>query len=819
MFKHWPVLLLCLFSKLLVSQTFFLSGKVSGNREALPFANVYLKGTSKGVNSNDEGKYSLKLEKGRYTVIFQYVGYSKQEITIELTENKTLDVDLKPDGIALKEVVVKAGEDPAYPIMRKAIKKRKFYANQVEQYSCQSYIKGLQKLNNVPEKFRKLLKFTTGEKIDSTQFGVIYLSESESNYYFKKPNLHKEIMFSSRVSGESKSFSFNQLGQLLFNFYTNLVAIPGLSDRPFISPLNSNAFLYYKFILLGTINEDGKTFNKILVKPKRMNDPCFTGVIYIQENAWRLTSLDLKLTKDNKIKYVDTLDVKILFAPVAGDSVWMPVNHNSSFHFGLLGISANGYFNAIIKNYNLNPGLSDSFFSDETLVIEDGANKKDSSYWSQNRALPLTREENIDYRKKDSTEKLEDTDRYKDSVDRKTNRLRVASLFLGYDYHKTKKNISVSMPGLITSGVQYNTVEGLNLSYNFSGNKVFEDFREHAVNGRLRYGFSNKLWGGEIGYNYLYDPKKFSKLGINVKSIVEQFNQQEPILPLVNSLYTLFGNDNYMKLYKETAVEGSFFTELINGVFFNSVVKYAQRDPLKNSSDVLFIDDKSKLFTSNNPLNPSDDALSFSSNNALTAEVSFSFRFKQKYITVPGKKIISGSKYPQLTISYKKAIPVLGAIADYDLASASVFDRINLGLFGRFNYRVSGGVFLRSENLMFTDYKHFLGNQTIFSTNNYLSSFRLLPYYTYSASEWFTEAHAEQHFRGFIFNKIPLLKKTNLQEVVGGHFLMSNALKHYYEINFGIDRILGIIRVDYILGYGINNKVRNGFTISINRRF
>jgi hypothetical protein len=71
-------------------------------------------------------------------------------------------------------------------------------------------------------------------------------------------------MFSSRVSGESKSFSFNHLSQMKFNFYENLIPIKGISDRPFVSPLNGNAFLYYKFRLLGTISEDGKLFNKIV---------------------------------------------------------------------------------------------------------------------------------------------------------------------------------------------------------------------------------------------------------------------------------------------------------------------------------------------------------------------------------------------------------------------------------------------------------------------------------------------------------------------------------------------------------------------------
>ncbi|HOZ86863.1 MAG TPA: DUF5686 and carboxypeptidase regulatory-like domain-containing protein [Bacteroidia bacterium] len=808
-------LLVCSFTSVL-AQSYILSGTISGNTEALPFASVFLKGSGRGASSNDAGKYSLKLEKGTYTIIFQYVGYSKQEVTVDLSENKTLDISLKSDGIALQEVVVGTGEGPAYPIMRKAIKKRKLYANPVEQYSCQSYIKGLERLNYIPEKLKKLIKFTSGENIDSTQLGVIYLSESESNYYFKKPKKEKEVMFSSRVSGEAKSFSFNQLSQLKFNFYNNLISFGGISDRPFVSPLNSNAFLYYKYRLIGTILEDGKLFNKIEVKPKRKTDPCFTGVIYIQENTWRLTSLDLRLTKENKIKFMDTLVIKQLFAPVLADSIWMPVNYNMSFSFGFMGIAANGYFNAVVKNYNLAPDLKQTFFNNEIMVIENGANKKDSGYWNNARPAPLSREEVVDYRKKDSSEKIQNTDRYKDSVDKKGNRFHIRDAFFGYNYNKTKKGLRVSVPGIVTNGVQYNTVEGLNLSYNFSVVKEFEDFRSHRFNGKARYGFSNYLWGGEAGYNYFYKPEKFSRIGIKIKSIVEQYNSLEPIAPLINSAYSLLMNENYMKLYKETAAEGSYSTELLNGVYFNSSIKYARRDPLKNSSDILFIDDKSKLFTSNDPLLPANNDLSFKTSQAFVAEVLFTFRFRQKYVTVPHRKIITRSKYPHFSIAYKKAIPVLSAGTSYDLASASVYDDVSCGLFGRLGYRIKGGGFLNSAKMDFMDYKHFSGNQTIVNTGDYLNSYRLLPYYTYSANEWFVEAHAEHHFNGFIMNKIPLLKKLKVQEVVGVHLLMNNKIDKYYELNFGLENIFGILRVDYVLGYGINNQVKQGFTIGIN---
>ncbi|MDO8999391.1 MAG: DUF5686 and carboxypeptidase regulatory-like domain-containing protein [Bacteroidota bacterium] len=817
-YKLSLVFILSFFLQTLFAQQYTLSGKITSSGENLPFATIYLKGTTKGVTSNDDGNYSIKLDKGKYTVVFQYVGYSKQEVIVDITENKILNINLKSDGIALQEIIVKAGEDPAYPIMRKAIKKRKLYSNQVEEYSCQSYIKGLQRLINLPEQFKKLIKITSGEKVDSSLYGVIYLSESESNYYYKKPNKEKEIMFSSRVSGESKSFSFNQLSQMKFNFYENLISIRGISDRPFVSPLNANAFLYYKFRLLGTINEDGKIFNKIQVIPKRKTDPCFMGMIYIQENSWRLTSVDLKLTKDNKLNFVDTLSIRQLHAPIAGDSIWMPINHNFSFYFKFFGISGDGYFNATVKNYNLTPNLDDKFFSNEIFVVEDGANKKDSNYWTSNRPAPLTSEENKDYRKKDSTEKVQDTDRYKDSVDKKSNKLRAADIFVGYTYNKTKDRISVSIPGIITNGIQYNTVEGVNLIYNFSVNKEYENLKAHRFNGKLRYGFSNYLWGGEVGYNYFYNPKKFSRIGIKAKSIIEQYNQLDPISPLVNSIYTLFRNENFMKAFKETGVETSYFTELTNGVFFSSLVKYVERDALRNTSDRLIIDDKTKLFSSNDPRNDFNHDSLFKTNNAFTGEITFSFRFKQKYVSLPNQKIVTGTKYPKLSVTYKKAFPVLNTTADYDLASAMIYDEINLGLFGRLGIRLKGGGFVNTKKLLFMDFKYFLGNQTIFNTNDYLSSFRLLPYYTFSADKWFTEAHAEHHFNGFIINKIPILKKLKFQEVVGAHLLMSNKLKQYYEINFGLENIFNVLRVDYVLGYGINNKVNSGFTIGINTK-
>ncbi len=804
-----------------LAQTYLVSGKITGDKnEPLSFSSVLVKGTTQGTNANADGFYTLKLQPGTHQLIYQYVGYKKRTESIVVEGNVMRNITLSPESYELKEVVIKDGEDPAYAVIRQAMKKRKQYLNEVNDYSCKAYIKGLQRLNSYPEKMAKLINkiASPGNQIDSSLIGVIYLSESESKYAFRKPDDEKEIMYSSRVSGDNKAFSFNQVNDLKFNVYENLVSLKNLSDRPFISPINQNAFLSYRYKLLGTTFEDGKMLNKILVIPKRKTDPCFNGIIYIQENSWRVHSLDLFITKEAKIKYVDTLQFKQLNSPV-NDTAWMQTSFNMQFTFKIMGFEGNGYFNVVFSDYNLHPVFPKNFFKNEVLVIEDGANKKDSAYWQSTRPIPLTTEEKTDYVKKDSIGVIQHSDRYKDSLDRKGNKFTFSDLILGYGYTKTKKEFSLLTSGLLTSGVQYNTVEGVNASVNLNMEKLYEDKRRHLFTTSARYGFSNYLWSGTGSWQYLHDPKTFESFRVKVGSTAQQFNGEEGINPTINSAYTLLSNDNYMKLYKKTFASFSYRRELINGLILNFNTEYAERSSLRNTANYVWIDQSHKEFTSNNPLNPASDNFGFSTNNSFIAELGFSIRFKQKYDTRPNEKVIIGSKYPIINIQYTKAIAGLNTKADYDLVKMVISDRIRLGLVGRFSYRLKAGYFLSSKYMEFVDYKHFEGNQTLYMSTDYLNSYKLLPYYTYSTNKWYVEAHAEHHFNGFIFNKIPLLKKTRLQEVVGGHALFNDKLNQYYEVNFGIERIFQILRIDYVLGYGPGSHVNQGFVASLGIKF
>ena len=292
----------------LSAQQVTLSGKITDDQNhPVPFASVYIKNTTRGTSANAEGNYTLLLDPGNYDVQFKAMGFKQESRKINITKDQTQDITLQIEAYQLKNVVVKAGgEDPAYAIIRKAIKKRKYYLNQVNAYTCEVYIKGLQKLLAAPKKFLgvDVQKIARENGLDSNRRGIIYLSESESKYSFMRPDKVHEEMISSKVSGRNQAFSYNRASDVKVDFYDNIQDWNGLSNRPLISPIADNALFYYNYKYIGFSTENGETINKIQVIPKRTYDACFQGYIYILEDSWRIHSLNLFITKKQNINFV-----------------------------------------------------------------------------------------------------------------------------------------------------------------------------------------------------------------------------------------------------------------------------------------------------------------------------------------------------------------------------------------------------------------------------------------------------------------------------------------------------------------------------------
>ncbi|MTI21416.1 hypothetical protein E1176_10335 [Fulvivirga sp. RKSG066] len=788
--------------------------------EPMPFVNVFVEGTTRGTTTNSSGEYALDLKNGDYNLIFSHVAYNNISEKVQVSGEIDLNVEMQSDAIMLKDIVVRENyTDPAYEIIKAAIDKRKDYLRAVDGFSADVYMKSFDRLDEIPD---KLPAFLPKEDMpDSTDLGLVYLSESLSELYKKQPDEVKEVMISSKVGGWSQGYSWNQAGQIDFNFYQNRVEIGDLAARGIVSPVATNAMMFYQYEYLGEVEKQGSRVNKIKVIPRRRNDPVFAGNIYIAEDTWNVVGVDMILT-NRQVEFYDTLYVEQDYVKVK-EGLWMPLMLKTFSKIKIFGFA--GSTNNIIsyKNYEVNPEFPPRFFNNEIFKIDEDANKKDSVYWLENRPVVLTDEEIRYYSKSDSTERLRQSEHYLDSLDRRRNKLKINDILTGYNRINRHKKHYTYYSGLLEM-FQFNTVEGLVVNMNwrfYKGDWMKLDKQNIFISANLRYGFSNERWNGSLMVRKILNPMKFQRLSFSGGRSIAQLNNSNPITPFINTSYSLLKRDNFMKIYGKDFGQVIYNQEVTNGIMLTSSLAYENREALTNTTDYSFVSNKEdRMYTSNNPLRPFDDTPQFDDHQALVLNLKAKISIKQKFATHPYRKIIYGSKYPTLTLNYRKGIKALGSDVNYDFASLTIGDNLDFGLLGKSSYDVTYGGFINNKSVPFIDYKHFRGNQTIFLNKQehwgrdraVLNAFHSLDYYAHSTNGSYLEAHYEHHFNGFLINKFPLLRRSKFQTLGGINFLKTGNFEHV-EVVFGIENILKVMRVDFFTSYNDINDDAYGFRL------
>ena len=97
------LLFLFLFVSLITSaQERFLSGKiVNQGNEPLGGATVIVKGLNKGVITDEEGTFKLRLAEGGYTLQISYIGYQSKEQEINLVGDYWILITLSSNEFIL----------------------------------------------------------------------------------------------------------------------------------------------------------------------------------------------------------------------------------------------------------------------------------------------------------------------------------------------------------------------------------------------------------------------------------------------------------------------------------------------------------------------------------------------------------------------------------------------------------------------------------------------------------------------------------------------------------------------------------------------
>lgn len=778
-----------------------LSGKVQDkNGNPLAFAGVVVQGTSKGTTTNVEGVYAINLPTGSYQIVFQYIGYKMQTLAVQVNApSTTLNVILESETTELQEIALGA-EDPAYGIIRKAQAKRKYYLEEeYKGYRCKAYTKIFEQAELTGG---AISLFGATRNIEK---GIFYLSETVSELSFEQPNNLQEKVLASKISGDTAGFSYNRANWI--NFYRNKpFSANGLE---FISPIAQNAMEYYVFSLEGSSNENGLLVHKIELIPKNKNSLAFRGFIYITEETSRIHSVEAYVPKGNVPRF-DSINIRQIYTPITENpkGVWLSLS--LTFYFELSVGKTKGYYHALTSDYELNPVFEPNFFGGKVYEFVDGANRKEENAWQELRPIPLTKAEIDDYQLKTTLQANTAKPAVKDSILEVRNKIRLSQvIFTGIRLENPFTKTSWRFSSFFET-INYNTVEGFVVHPFLTYRKTFANYKRLTFSPTLRYGFSNKRFQAKGLVNYLYSPTHFGSFTAEGGRYIAQFNEQNPIFPPINTFYTLFLEDNYMKIYEKGYEKITHQHELFNGFLWTLSGEYARRTPMYNTITEALIPDKDKEFTPNQPANiEASTRDAFVPNTTFVLDAQIQFTPKQKYLLRPQEKIIQGSRLPTFTLRYTRGM----IESNFDVLRLQIRDSWDWGVFGDGALTVEGGTFLNNNTIYFQDFQHFSGNRVL-ALQGGNTPFQLLDYYTFSQTSQYFQAHWKHDFKGWLTNQLAFLKKNQTSLVIGANYLYTDLTGNYVEAGIGINRLFKFLRVDWWNSFNEKGRVTHGIRMS-----
>lgn len=368
-------------------------------RAPLPFVNIGVTGTRLGTASNIDGKFSLHLPPEKTVLEFRYVGYEPQSVTVT---SSPMVVQLREQATALKEIVVRAGANPAVRIIRGAVANRSI--NDPENLPSFSY-------NSFNKLYSYLEEDASGPKLgrkikpdDSIAFlkfiaaNHLFLIESYTRREFKKPNFSQEVVLANRMSGiKDPFFSFLATDFQPFTFYKPYIELFGKS---YLNPITPNSEQRYDFTLADTMLRSADSLFVITFEP--LPGKSFEGLkgqLYISSDGYALEHV-LAAPADDKVLIESHIQQK--YEKVQGH--WFPSQLNTELRFkqaGVLGHLLRYVSRSYITHINYD-SLADRPFDIRTVTFDPEANHRSEEFWGAARIDSLSRREQHTYTYYDS---------------------------------------------------------------------------------------------------------------------------------------------------------------------------------------------------------------------------------------------------------------------------------------------------------------------------------------------------------------------------------------------------------------------------------
>lgn len=785
----------------------------------LQSVSVYFKG-GKGVTSRADGSYTLSSVNRKLTVVlYSYVGYKTIAKNIFPGRGQEINIQLQLAD-AKSNVYVKTNKrskysnknNPAVELIRKVIDNKE--RNRISAYDYVSYgqyEKMELMLTKTPEKLlnNKLLRnwkfiFENNDstKIQGRAMLPVYLEETFSKkYYRKNPEKRKTYILANKKVNFGEYVDIGGVSSYLDRLYQDVDVYQNniaLLSNTFLSPIADMAPSFYRFYIADTTVVEGTKLARLNFSPKNLNDLLFKGTLFVTlDGNYSVQKLIMSISKHANLNFVRELHINQNFEK-GPDGRYHVIMSNTIIEFALTKGAKSGIVGertVSLKDFTINQPGPDSVYKGEAIVDAENKNKEADSFWVQHRSPQLTEAETKVYSNIDSLVHLKS---FKTLMEWGT------FVFAGY------KSLGPYEVGPANAFYSFNPVEGFRIRV---GGRTTPKLNPNIyLENYIAYGFKDKKWKYFASAAYSFNQASYYSYP---RHFVRLSYQHDTKIPGQELQFVV--EDNFLLSFKR----GKNDRWLYNDIFAAEYEREFGKDFAYNFGFKNWRQTPAGVISYVKP----DGAGLINIPNLTTTELSAQVRWSphQQYYQGKRFRVPIINKYPVLRLRYIAGIKGLAnGEYNYHNINLTIDKRSYLSQLGFADIVLEGGyIFGKIPYPLMTVHR---ANQTY---SYQLHSYNLMNFMEF-VSDHYAAFSIDQHFNGFFFNKIPLLKKLKLREVASAKILYGGvrdennpdinraAFKFpvdkennlpttymlnktpYIEVSAGIMNIFKIVRVDLV---------------------
>ena len=364
------------------------------HHEPLPFATVLInKDRHQGLVSNLNGYAKIPLTKKVSCLQISYVGYYTQVISIEGLSG---EVVMQPVDVDIEEVVIFPEENPAHRIIKRTVANRnKNNPDKIDEYGCRVYNKSIYDYTFSEEALQDSMLQDFSSFFQNSH---AVLMESSTERYHKAPDKTFEKINKVRVSGfKNPSIAPLSTDVQPFHFYEPLISI---LDVSYLNPISRGSHRKYLFLIEDTLYNAPDTTFIISFRPRRnTNFEGLKGFLHVNTHGYAIENVVAEPAGDK------LMDVHIQQNYVLTGNHWFPRElkselawndlYNQGWGMRVKSESYVTHFRTALPKDSIN-------YSEEVLVFDRLASSDAEAILSKHRVVDLSPVDQHTYTQMDS---------------------------------------------------------------------------------------------------------------------------------------------------------------------------------------------------------------------------------------------------------------------------------------------------------------------------------------------------------------------------------------------------------------------------------